>query len=359
VNKTILLAPSFLADSRYWIGAAFLHPPGDPGFEVLRGRAAAAGCPLIGVPDRGPLDLDVVGHMLRICRRLGVRVWHGHDYKSNLIGLLLRPFHPMKMVSTVHGWVQRTPRTRAYFALDRASLRFYDQVICVSDPLFEQVGRLGVPAERRVLVRNGVDERTFRRQYPAERSALRAGVPAGRLVVGALGRLSPEKGFDTLIRASGALLDRGLDFELWIAGEGPLEAELRRLIAALGLGERVRLLGYWSGTVGLYHALDALALSSVREGLPNVLLEALAMQVPVVATSVGGVPWLVRDGESGLLCPPGVVGALANALGRLLADAELRARLGQGGRALIEREFTLRARMAQERAVYDRVLGLG
>ena len=107
-DKTILLSAPFLAETNYWLAAAYMHPPDDAGFDEVKSRAKAVGCPLISVPDRGPLDQSVLRQMLAICKRFNVRIWHGHDYKSNLLGLTLRPFWPMKLVTTVHGWVKHT-----------------------------------------------------------------------------------------------------------------------------------------------------------------------------------------------------------------------------------------------------------
>ncbi len=100
-------------------------------------------------------------------------------------------------------------------------------------------------------------------------------------------------------------MKEGFDIELWIAGEGDAQEELQVLIGHLGLSDRVRLLGFCSDTVGLYHAMDLFVLSSLREGLPNVVLEALAMEVPVVSTRVAGVPKMITDGETGVLCRVG------------------------------------------------------
>lgn len=365
-DKTILLSASFLADTNYWLAAAYMHPPGDPGFEEVRRRAGAVECPLISVPDRGPLDQSVLRKMLAICKHYNVKIWHGHDYKSNLLGLTLRPFWSMKLVTTVHGWVRHTTRTPLYYAVDRWSLPYYHHVLCVSDDLVERVMKLGVPEERCTLIHNAIDHRTFARRHPAAQSPLRGegglppggrAVPEGRLVIGAVGRLSPEKAFNSLIRATGLLVKEGFDIELWIAGEGDGQEELQVLIDHLGLGDRVRLLGFCSDTVGLYDAMDLFVLSSLREGLPNVVLEAMAMGVPVVSTRVAGVPKLITDGQTGLLCPVGDIDQLAGAMRRVLADDNLRRSLARNGRALIEQEYSFTQRMAKVQAIYDRVLG--
>jgi glycosyltransferase involved in cell wall biosynthesis len=343
---------------RYWSAVAYMHARDDAGFAALWRLAAAHAYPLVGIPDRGPLDPRVARELLALCRHLQVRIWHGRDYKANAMGLLLRRLHPMALVTTAHGWVTHTPRTPLYYAVDRFCVRRYDHVIAVSPDLLAAVRALGVPAARCSLLLNGVDEQVFVRRFPAAQSPLRTrrGVAPNRLVVGTAGRLSAEKGFDDLIRATHALIRAGCDVELWIAGEGPARSTLQALIDQLGLGDRIALLGWVEDTVELLHALDLYALSSVREGLPIALLEAMSMRLPVVATSVGGVVALVGDGENGVLVAPRDVDGLATAMRRLLDDPPLRDRLGVAARRTIEERFTLAARVAAEEAIYDRLL---
>ncbi|HXG08789.1 MAG TPA: glycosyltransferase, partial [Gemmataceae bacterium] len=304
-DKTILNSPRFLAPAGYRMLCAYMHPPGDPGFELLRLKAQAWKAPLLAVTDRGPWDWSVVGQMLAICRRERVRIWHGHDYKSNVLGLLLRPFWPMRLVTTVHGWVKHTRRTPLYYAIDKFCLRRYEKVICVSEDLYRECRQCGVPARRLVLIENAIDTTEYSRRHEINEAKRKLGIPVERLVIGAVGRLSAEKGFDLLIRSVDHLLTSGLDIELLLVGEGDQERELRSLVAGLGRQERIRLLGYQPDPRAIYEAMDVFALSSLREGLPNVVLEAMAMGVPVVATRVAGVPRLIRDGENGLLVEPG------------------------------------------------------
>jgi glycosyltransferase involved in cell wall biosynthesis len=285
-DKTILLSSPFLADSNYWLASAYMHPPEEEGFAALKQRADEWNSPMISVPDRGPLDRKVVTRMLKLCKHYNVRIWHGHDYKSNLLGLMLRPFHKMKLVSTVHGWVKHTSRTPLYYAVDRWSLPFYHHVICVSDDLRDRCAALKIKPDRLSLIQNAIDEKTFKRQYPASEAAMRKemGTPDGRFVIGAVGRLSAEKGFNHLIDAAAKLINEGKNIEVWIAGDGDARQDLQDRIAYHNLHDRVKLLGFVSDTIGLYHAMDTFVLSSLREGLPNVVLEALSMNVPVVST---------------------------------------------------------------------------
>jgi glycosyltransferase involved in cell wall biosynthesis len=355
-EKTILNSPRFFAGEGYRMLCAYLHPPGDPGFDQLRLKAQQWQAPLVSIPDRGPWDWSVFGELLRICRRERVAIWHGHDYKSNFLGLVLRRFWPMRLVTTVHGWVKHTRRTPLYYWIDRLCLPRYELVICVSPDLVEQSLACGTPPNRCVLIENGIDLEAYRRQQDASEAKRRFGVAPETFLVVSVGRLSEEKGFETLIRAVARLLQEGMDVALRIAGEGDLRSRLEALIAELGCAGRVGLVGYQADTLPLYEAADAFALASLREGLPNVLLEALAVRVPVVATRVAGIPNLIEDGQNGLLIEPGLENALAEALRRLHADAGLCERLRQAGRQTVATRYSFAERIHKIRALYDGLL---
>ena len=354
-DKTILYSPRFLDGPSYRVVCAYMHPPDDPGFEVLQKKAERWGARLLSVPDRGPIDFRVLREFLRICRRERVRIWHGHDYKSNLVGLLLRPFWKMRLVTTVHGWVDH--RIKLYYWIDRLCLRHYERVICVSQDLFEQSLACGVPEDRCVLIENAVDIAEFARTLSPPEARRRLGENPARLVIGAVGRLSAEKGFDILIRAADRLLREGHDFEVWIVGEGDQRDPLQTLINELGRADRIRLRGYCANPCEIYEAMDIYALSSLREGFPNVVLEAMAMGIPVAATRIAGVPRLIRDGENGLIVEPGSIEGLVNALGRLMSDRGLQERLGREARATVEMCYSFAARMEKIRFVFDRLPG--
>ena len=368
-EKTILNSPRHLVGTRYRASAAYLHAPNDPGIETLRSRARERDCPFVALEDALPVDVRTLQRLADLCRRENVRIWHGHDYKSNLYGLLLAKLVDVRLVTTVHGWVQHTSRTPLYFAIDRWCLRRYEHVVAVSNDLYQSCAALGVSPDRLVQIDNAIDTDEFRRRARPDESPLRradaplaaaagqAPRPPGRLVIGAVGRLSEEKGFHLLIEAVERLLARGHDVELWIAGEGGekerLEARMRRSPHA----RRFSLLGFTPDTVALFSAFDVFALSSLREGLPNVVLEAMAMEVPLVATRCGGMQAFGRDGVDMLLVDVNSVAALEAGLERLLRDAALRARLARAARDRIVQDFSFTRRMQKMVAVYDR-LGL-
>jgi glycosyltransferase involved in cell wall biosynthesis len=358
-DKTILNSPRFLEPWGYRNICAYMHPTGDPGFELLERRARNWNARLISIPDRGPLDWRVFSQLLQICREEKVAIWHGHDYKSNFIGLILRRFWPMRLVTTVHGWVKHTRRTPLYYGIDRACLPRYESVICVSEDLYALSLKYGVADARCVLIENAIDTAQYTRALDPGSAKQRLGIASERLLIGAVGRLSDEKGFDVLIRSVDQLLNQGFDVELRIVGEGDQKGPLEELISSLGREERIRLVGYQADTIPFYEAIEIFALSSLREGLPNVLLEAMAMEVPVVATRVAGIPRLITHGGNGLLVEAGSVSELAGALSSLICDPERRCRLGLAGRSTIETDHSFEVRMRKIRDIYDNLLGRG
>lgn len=346
-EKTIINSPRHLERLGYRGLVAYLHPPEDPGFEVIRARAAARDCPLVDFPESLPIDPRVLWRLRALCKREGVAIWHGHDYKSNLYGVLLRPSCRFRLVTTVHGWVKHTRKTPLYYGIDRWSLPRHDQVIAVSSDLHDACTLAGVRAERLTLIENAIDTEEFQRDRARESGA--------RLVIGAVGRLSDEKGFDLLIQAVERLLDEGLELELRIAGEGDQEETLRAQIAASPHGAHLNLLGFQADTKALFDGFDLFCLSSLREGLPNVVLEAMSMALPVVATRSGGMETFAVDGEDAVLIDPGSVDELADGLRRVLADRAERDRLATAARARVERDCSFARRMQRVVEVYGRL----
>jgi glycosyltransferase involved in cell wall biosynthesis len=356
-DKTILNSPRFLDPLGYKMLCGYLHPPGDPGFADIEGKAKRYNAPLISIPDRGPTDLKVVKALLKVCRDHDVAVWHGHDYKTNALGLALRPFHTMKLVTTVHGWVHHTARTPLYYKIDKFCLKRYERVYCVSQDLVDACRAAGVKESKLMLLENGIDTVEYTRKQTASEAKAALHLPAGRLHIGAVGRLEPEKAFDLLIRAVGQLHAAGVDVGLTVVGEGHDRPRLEAVVAELGLADRVSLPGWQSDVRRWFEAMDVFALSSRREGLPNVLLEAMALGVPCVSTNIAGIPRLIESGVSGRLVPPDDLPALVAALHEVLTSDATRERYRVAGRTTIETRYSFAARMTTLAAEYDALLG--
>ena len=183
--------------------------------------------------------------------------------------------------------------------------------------------------------------------------------PGTRVIVGAVSRLSPEKGLEHLLRATRLLRDRGTDVDLLLAGDGPSRRSLEKLTQELALGDRVRFHGEIEHRAvrGVLQGLDIFAMPSTAEGFGVSAVEASATRLPVVASDVHGIPDVVLDGVTGVLVPPADPPALADAIARLAADASLRERMGDAGRAFVEREYRWQDNVALMERLYERAVG--
>jgi glycosyltransferase involved in cell wall biosynthesis len=205
----------------------------------------------------------------------------------------------------------------------------------------------------------GIDLELFKPADRRERSSRQtANCKEPGVVVGAVARLSPEKGFDHLLRAIALLRDDGVGVNLVLAGDGPSRPALERLAGELSLGDRVRFAGEIAhdDVPAMLARFDVFAMPSTWEGFGVSALEASAMELPVVASAIHGIPDVVLDGETGLLLPPAAPRALADAIGRLVADPSLRARMGRAGRAFVEREYRWQDNARLMEALYAEML---
>jgi glycosyltransferase involved in cell wall biosynthesis len=222
------------------------------------------------------------------------------------------------------------------------------------------ISRGVVPRERLVVVPNGVDPSAFTPPSPARRAQIREalGVVGNQFLWLAAGRLEPQKDYPTLLRAFAGVAGAagaGGDPVLRIAGQGPLREELEALAARLGVASRTQLLGLRTDVADLLAAADAVVLSSAFEGLPNIVLEAMAAGRPVVASRVGGVGELVVEGVTGTTVSPGQPEELGRAMSEMMAvPEEDRRSMGSTARSLVASRFSVDAVTAQWAGLLDR-----
>jgi len=302
------------------------------------------------------LAVDVPQEARRL-RGLGIDLIHSHGYKATVYGSFLRALWPVPITATCHLWFMRpgTPaKMKAMVALELRFYRRFRTVVAVSGEIRQVLVHAGVREDRVRVIPNGIplDPPLL---PAAERERLRASLgvgPEGFLVLNA-GRLTTQKDQATLLRAVGELPAAGRPVTCLVAGEGDLRESLQSQIVAGGWGDRVRLLGFRDDVPALLQAADAFALPSLDEGMPMILLETAAAGTPIVATPVGDIPTLVRDGATGLVVPRGDPAALAAALLRLRDEPGLGARLGAAARDEVRREHSSETMAARYAEVYS------
>lgn len=357
-DKTILRSARYAHRQGLRMGAVYLHPRGDHGIDALRRQAQTCGCPLWTIAETGALDPRVIRPLLRLCREQHVTIWHGHDYKSNLLGLVLARLWPMRLVTTAHGWTRETWRTRLYYHLDRWAMRRYDRVLAVSPLLATQCRDGGVDPDRLAYVPNGIELADYVQHHePAEaRQAL--GIAPDHFAIGVVGRLSAEKGVDRALHCLAALRENYPHARLHIIGDGPRRAALHALAASLKIEPHVTFWGWQAKPRRLFEAMDMLLLPSHTEGAPNVVLEAMALGVPVAATEVGAVREMLNDGRCGVVLPVNDTLRWPALIAPLIVSDARRRMLAEQAATRVAQKYGFDTRMGRVLDIYRQVLRL-
>lgn len=315
----------------------------------------------------GPADLDMMATEAGIpVYYLGLGARPGLGFPLALLRRLLSQRPDILALCTalpniwgrILGWCARVPvvigSCRGGGAPKRQHERFLwrlaDHMICNSTALHNILCKMGMPSGRVTYIPNGVDTEYFE---PGPTP-----VDQRDPLVLSVGRLVPDKDHMTLLRAFSMVLKRIPDAQLRIVGDGPQEFALRRIIEDPPYKGRVQIVRGAADIRRHYHEARAFALASVREGQPNVILEAMAGALPVVATNVGGIPSLARNCVTGLLSVPSDAVTLAGNLCRLLENPVQCRIMGQAGRALVESEFSLNAMVHAHERLFERLWSL-
>lgn len=305
-----------------------------PGERQVARAVAARGVPTLECRTPRGFTLRAAWRIARILRAQRPAAVHPHGYKATiLVGAVARAMG-IPVLATVHSEAWHAPELRRALRVEAAVLRRLSGVVAVSAGVAEDLVRRGVARDRILVVPNGIHD-------PAPR--LRLG--HHRRVAIVLGRLIPSKGVHVVLEAVAGVIARAPDVLLVVAGEGPEEARLRADAARLGIDGRVRFAGHVAGADDVLAAADIFVMASRSEGMPMAVLEAMAHAVPIVATAVGGIPSMVRDGEEAILVPVDAPTAVRDALLRLIEDCALADRLAAAARARFLADFTA-AKMA-------------
>jgi glycosyltransferase involved in cell wall biosynthesis len=333
----------------------------------LERRCRALGIPTDVISMSSRADIGAARQVFRLARRFGADIVHTHQVRNTLLGRIAASVDAKPVVTHVHSPASREStrllRNLLTSAIDRGLARRTARFIPVSESLAEELIRLRVSRTRIRVVPNGI---TLPRTTSAEdRAATRAslGVAPDEYLVGMVANFRPRKGAETLIAAVGLLASKGLALKLVLVGEPFREPgrdygrELEQYAAEKGIGARTTLTGFRADTDRLMASFDLFVLPSLfGEGLPMVLLEAMAVGLPVVTTPTEGIAEVVKDGVNGLLVPPGESEALATAMRSLAENSARAAALGRAAQQTVCDAYTTDRMAAGIERVYKELV---
>jgi len=305
-----------------------------PGSQIAR-RLAEKGVRVIELTMRGEWDVVAIVRLARILRDSRPDVLQLHTSHAHALGLLAGRLAGVKRIVAT-----RRMDLAIKGPLAALKYRHVDRVVAISEIVRSMLLAAGVPQHRVTLIYSAVD---CPEPYPHGDLRAELGLDSQTLVIGTAAVLAERKGHKYLFEAVRMLKERFPHVRLLVAGEGPQESELRELAARLRLDKQILFLGFRRDVPQLLNTLDVFVLASLKEGLGVALLEAACAARPIVATNVGGIPEIVKDGETGLLVPPADSESLAGEIAHLLEHPERARNLGSNAKAFVRDRFSVKS----------------
>ncbi|HYL81896.1 MAG TPA: glycosyltransferase [Candidatus Acidoferrum sp.] len=352
-EKTILLGAARSNPAHVRVTVCYIRDDRDAVF-ALSHRAASLGIDYVELVERHSFDPHIWPQLQRLLRERRIDIVHSHDYKTDLLAYLLARRVKIHPLATAHGWTGSSSRERRiYYPMDKRLLARFPRVIAVSGEIRRELIAHGAEAWRVTTLLNGIDPDAFRRdRAKVQEVRARLSISPQHLVIGAVGRLEPQKRFDLLLRAFAPLRASRPDLLLLIVGDGSLRSALTAQARDLRLGDAVRFLGHREDIASLHQAFDLFVQSSDYEGTPNAVLEAMALETPVVATAAGGTAELAENGVHASIVPCGDPGLLSDAMAHLLSNPDAAKLRACAARRRIEDQLSFQARTRALECIY-------
>ena len=353
-EKTILLGASRSDRRHFAVTVCYIRDLRDRVFAIDH-RAEHLRLDYVEVQERHSFDPRIWRRLTFLIASRRIDIVHSHDYKTDLLALLLARRTGVVPVCTAHGWTGQSFRERyLYYPIEKRLLTRFPRVIAVSTDVKDELVRRGVRPSDVTVMLNAIDSAAFKR-VEGRRERVRAdlGYRQDDVVIGGVGRLERQKRFDLLLTAFARLAPTHRFLCLAIAGDGSLRGELTTLADRLGLGDRCRFLGHQQDVAGLYEAFDVFVQSSDYEGTPNAVLEAMALETPIVATDVGGTQELATGGVHALIIARADVSRLQSALEDVLGNPGAARARAVAARRRVESELSFEIRTRRLEAIYE------
>jgi glycosyltransferase involved in cell wall biosynthesis len=302
------------------------------------------------------LDPSPIFQIYKIIKNENCNIIESHGYKGHLIACALSKLLRIPWVAVSHGWTTEDWKVRLYHSLDLVLLPFANAALTVSPQLQDTISKLRGPGKLTRLIYNAVDQAEIHGKDGGQAVRKSLGLDQNQILLGCFGRLSPEKGQQVLLEAFEIVSRENKKVCLVLVGDGPRRAYLEDMAKHMPSAGQVFFVGYQAAMRDYFEAIDLLVLPSLSEGLPNVVLEAMAMGVPVVATKVGAVDLAISDQDNGYLVEPGDAQALGSAIVEALRDRPKLTEIGKRGQDSLFPRFSPQERVKEIIRIYQEML---
>jgi len=287
---------------------------------------------------------------------------HSHRSKENVLaGMMKKKGFTKKLVQTVHGMGEpftglRKIKTSLTSMMNRSyTRRFFDRIHAVSHDIEIRLKKYIGP-DRIVTIHNAVDDDFFIARPDISKIRNEFGFDDNDFLIGTAGRMVPVKGYDMFLKTARIVADKNTQAKFLLAGDGPIKADLEKMAKEMGLSGSVKFVGFRDDIIDFLGGLDLFIMTSYHEGIPVVLLEAMALGKPITATAVGGILEVIEDGKSGILAAPSDADKFAAKCLEVIRDRELRSRLGEGAKARIRSDFSSQAQKEKIHDLYHQLM---
>lgn len=366
-DKTILNSAAQHNQKKVSVLVTYIRQPDDHEFQITR-AAKELGIHYVELVDRRMLDWSCISQVRRLLLKERIALLHSHDDKTLLYSVILKYLVPgLRIMHTCHSHSEyakdsfaRPIDYRKFQLRKKIQLWLMQQhlppVITISDNTRQRLVRGGLKKENVAVLYNGIDVGQWSRQKGNPVLRKEFNLRDDDILVGTVARITYDKDLPTFYKVAEQVRKQTARAKFVIVGDG-YGNELERAkndVVSLGLENTVIFTGHRTDLKDVYSSFDLFLMTSRTEGLPNTVLEAMAMEVPVISTSVGGVPELIRDGKEGYLCSVGDTSSLATAVCTLMNQPQLRRRMQKKSRRRVEEKFsfTKRVRMLEDIYLY-------
>lgn len=316
-------------------------------------------------PCHDKFDPNAIIRLRKFLNRNHINIIHTHGYKSNLYALAASSGKKTPLITTCHPWLGNDLKMKFYAGLDKFFLNRFNKVVAINDLIKQEILNHNVHPDKVVTIYNGINPDRFNKLAKSNNIRKELGIKEGCRVIGTVGRLTEEKGHIYLLQAAKRILQQYPKVIFLIVGDGPLREQLEaKSTESVGFESvksccsksAVIFKGIRTDIPEIYSIMDIFVLPSLTEGLPMVLLEAMASKKPVIATSVGAIPKVVVDGETGLLINSADSNQLADAIIYLLKNENKAREIGEKGYERVKNEFSSNRMTKQYIKVYEEIL---